>query len=827
MSKLFEGFRQEPDRYNEIFRDNGSVRTPWKSFMEVLDASSPEHMQQRYELVDRQIQENGVTYNVYGDAQGTSRPWRLAPLPNLLDAEEWRSIASAISQRAGLLNKIIGDIYGEQTLLKKGLLPAELIFGHNNYLHPCKGIRPPGNMHLHIYAADIVRSPDGRWWVMADRTQAPSGAGYALENRHIIARAFPDLYRRLKVQKLTQYFQALQHTLARLAPHDGEPPLTVLLTPGRYNETYFEHVFLARHLGIPLVEGQDLTVRHPCVYLKTLNGLKRVHAILRRQDDDFCDPLELRNDSTLGVPGLLGVARAGNVLIANALGSGVLESPGLHGFLPGICEELLSEELEMPSLATWWCGEPPALEEAVERLPELVIKPAFPSQSFAPVFGNTLDEKGLATMRARLRARPYVYVAQETVKLAHAPVWHPELEAFRAHATGMRVYAVATETGYLVMPGGLTRVAANENDDIVSMQRGGLSKDTWVCFSEHSSREEISTRRLGVSDLLRQDPYLPSRVAENMFWLGRYAERCDNNARLLRSALSRQIDLSTENDAELQLALEHCLATGLTDMTGETDPVHALLTSICDNKHAGSLAGTLRSLIWCASQVRSRLSHENWIAIIELEQELNTLIPASLPPGTALAFLDRLLMSLSALAGFAMDDMTQDNSWRFLMIGRRLERLQFLSSLTARLMKSTEANTPHGLDWLLEMADSRITYRSRYLSSAQLIPVIDLVMLDPANPHSLIFQLNVLLRNLGRLGDQNDYGLTAMTDKLMTLNLAVVESEQTESLRLQKALLVLSGLLEETYSAACHVSEKLSMQYFAHIDSGSHPTASS
>lgn len=824
MPDLLSDYPHDAGRFDEVRQSDGSPHPYWESFVRVLASFSPEQMQQRHDLVNRLVHENGITYNIYGDANGINRPWRLGPLPNLIPDREWQGIASGIAQRAGLLDRMLADIYGPQHLLREGFLPPALVYGHNNFLWPCVGIRPAGGRFLHVYAADLARAPDGQWWVMADRTQTPSGMGYALENRQIIARAFPALYRQLHVQGLSGAFQALQQNLARLAPSEGEPPLTVLLTSGRYNETYFEHVYLARQLGMPLVEGHDLTVRQPYVYLKTLNGLKRVHAILRRMDDDFCDPLELRSDSALGVPGLLEAVRAGSVVMANALGSGVLESPGLLGFLPRICEHLYGEPLQMPSVASWWCGEAPVMEDALEKLADLVIKPAFPSQSFEPVFGRHLDEEGLAALAGRIRRRPSAYVAQERVQLARSPVWYPDKSTFLPHATGMRVYAVATERGYVVMPGGLTRVASDDEADVVSMQRGGTSKDTWVCFSSSRRTEGPVMNRLGVADLLRQDPNLPSRMAENMFWLGRYAERCQNHARLLRSALARDVELGGESDTALGMALQCCRLFGLANE--DEEPAASLLAGVFDNENANSLASQLRSLIWAASQVRGRLSAENWAAIVELQQEADVLLPEGLEPADALSFLDRLLMSQSALAGFALDNMTQDSGWRFLMIGRRLERLQFLATLMAEIFPQAASASSAVLDWLLEMADSTITYRSRYLSSAQLIPVLDLVLLDPGNPHALDFQLQKLAQTLGALGADHDYGLLQMREKLQSLNLGVLESELAYGQRLAGALVMLAAMLAELAEASRQISDQLGLHYFAHVDAVNQITAS-
>ncbi|PTQ91201.1 circularly permuted type 2 ATP-grasp protein [Agitococcus lubricus] len=824
MPTLFDAYQVDSSRYNEIFAADGTVHPHWYRFATTLQSMTASQMQERADLVAQQIHENGVTYNVYADPQGTNRPWRLGPIPNLIPAEQWQVLAEGITQRATLLNAMLADIYGEQRLIREGLIPAELIYGHNNFLRPCMGIKQPHNTFLHVYAADVARDANGQWWIMADRTQTPSGAGYALENRQIIARAFPELYRQLKVQSLNDYFLILRQTLSRLSPSSGEAPLIVLLTSGRFNETYFEHIYLARHMGIPLVEGYDLTVRGSVVYLKTLNGLKRVHVILRRLDDDYCDPLELRSDSALGVAGLLDAVRSGTVLVANALGSGVLESAGLLGFLPNACQYLLKEPLKLPSIATWWCGEDPVREEALSKLNRLVVKPAFPSQRFEPVFGEKLSKKELESLKRRIERRPYAYVAQELVALAQSPVWHKDTGQFQAQSSGMRVYAVASDEGYSVMAGGLSRVASHHGANVVSMQRGGISKDTWVCFGQSTRTEKPKVRTIGVRDLLRQDPYLPSRVAENMFWLGRYSERCDNNARLLRSALSRHIELAGDSDLSLEIALESCQFLGL--YPEDKDLSSQLLAGICDAKWGSSLVSNLRSLIWSASQVRGRLSQENWITIAELQQEADSLRPEQLELGQALSFVDRLLMSLSSLAGFAMDDMTQDNSWRFLMLGRRLERLQFLADMIAQLLQTNAAIEQTGLDWLLELADSTITYRSRYLSSAQLIPVLDLILLDPSNPHSLQFQLDTLLAYLAQLDHDNDYGLAALRERLRSLNFDVLESEMDYPTRLPRALGLIAVLLQDIARTGRDLSDHLSLRYFAHIDTISQPTVS-
>ncbi|HSC75241.1 MAG TPA: circularly permuted type 2 ATP-grasp protein [Pseudomonadales bacterium] len=782
---------------------HGVVRPHWKRLLQVVN-SSPSQMQQRERLIQRQIRENSVTYNVYADPQGADRLWQLDALPNIIPAAEWQTLAAGVAQRARLLNKVLADLYGEQQLLCNGLLPTELIYGHNHFLWPCRGIQPPGGVFLHTYAVDLARAPDGRWWVMADRTQSPSGAGYTLENRQILARAFPDLFRDLRVQHLSRYVDTLRDTLTQLAPCDaGETPLSVLLTPGRFNETYFEHLYLAQHLGFPLVEGHDLTVRDGNVYLKTLDGLQRVHTVLRRLDADFCDPLELRADSALGVPGLLDAARTGRVLVANALGSGVLESPGLLGFLPKISEHLLGETLMLPSVATWWCGEKPVLQQALTQLEKLVVKPAFPSQNFNEISGASLSGAELAALAQRLQERPYAYVTQEQVRLSQAPVWGDDTTGQKSiiqQAISMRVYAVATADGhYHVMPGGLTRIATDEHGTI-SMQRGGGSKDTWVLADGLPQGAPPRTRLLGAKELVRGSTFLPSSLAENLFWFGRYSERCESGARLLRAEIARYV-----NDEDTQ--------------TVDTELTENLLDNLQRMHNAGS-------------QVRGRLSHENWRALVEIQRETRLMEDQTEEKnsehlGDSLEQLDRLLLSLAALSGFAHDDMTRDDGWRFMMIGRRIERLQCLAGIFAECLRDkiahrTESLQRTALDWLLEIGNSTITYRLRYLAAAQLIPVLDLLLLDTSNPHALLFQMNTLVKMT-----TVDTSLHTLSEQLATLDLDSLENSLFGARNTVDFLNGLADLLDNISLACSQLSDRLHLRHFAHVDDVSQQMVSS
>ena len=455
------------------------------------------------ETCERLVHEQGITYNVYGDPRGMERPWQVDPIPLVIAPEEWRTLEAGLIQRATLLNQILADCYGAQELIRSRWLSPAMVFAQPDFLRPCHNLRMPDDVFLHFYAADLARSPDGRWWVVSDRTQIPTGAGYALANRLVTSRVLPEPFRDHYVHRLAGFFRDAQNALARLAPRQADKARVVMLTPGPHNETYFEQAYLARYLGYMLVEGQDLTVRDNHVFLKTLSGLERVDVILRRVDDDFCDPLELRNDSILGVPGLVEAVRAGNVVMANALGTGLVQSPAFMSFLPGLCRHILGEDLKLPSVATWWCGQPAAREYVIEHLDKLILKPAFRSHVPVPDPEKPLGEAERAALKRHIQFDPDLFVAQERVELSTAPVW--DKDGLAARPVSLRVFLVATENGYRVMPGGLTRVSPDAGGKFISMQSGGSSKDTWVISETpveevtllHSSGSNVELRRTG------------------------------------------------------------------------------------------------------------------------------------------------------------------------------------------------------------------------------------------------------------------------------------------------------------------------------------------
>jgi uncharacterized circularly permuted ATP-grasp superfamily protein/uncharacterized alpha-E superfamily protein len=805
-----------PGRYDELLDAAGDLRPQWRSLVErIAGVDARASARRSLDLTRRLIVENGVTYNVYADPQGADRPWALDPIPLVLTNAEWRTIESGLAQRARLLEALFADLYGPQRLLAEGVVPPDLVFGHPNFLWPCLGMSPKRGNWLQIYAADLARAPDGRWWVMADRTQTPSGAGYALENREILEQVLPDSLAEIATRRIGGFFGELRNRLLE-GIEANETPLAVILTPGPFNETYFEHAYLARQLGLPLVEGTDLTVRNDTVYLKTVAGLRRVHAILRRLDDDFCDPVELRSDSALGVAGLLGAVRAGRVEVANALGTGVLESAAWLGFLPKIAARLLGETLELPTLATWWCGEGPALDYVLDHLDQLVIKPAWPNQRFEPVFGRTLSGESRRQLIERLQTRPHAYVAQEHLALSQAPVWRPYgALGFAAKAISIRMYAVGSAEGHKVMPGGLARIAANDAAaDVVSTQRGGGSKDIWV-LAETADENGAETPRHASRMAIRYDE-IPSRLVENLYWFGRYSVRCEDKTCLLRATLGSRIE-----EGVWRAAVGICRHIGL--IAPDVEPTGSLR----DDRNPQGVVADVRRLAWCASQVRGRLSSGYWRAVSDMQRRLAEGLAARDEPR---AILDRLSLSLAALAGFSLDDMTQDAGWRLLRIGRRLERLQFGADLLANYLITESAPRQRNVEWLLEAYDSMRVYRSRYAVAPQLGPALDLLLRDTEHPGALAFLSRSLTRDLvalsASLGASSDGGaedaLEAGIPVLSDAELLELENEDAEANRARQALAV---RLRAVAAAAGTLSDRLSLRHFAHISLNSQALA--
>lgn len=759
---VLQRYSAAPGIFDEMEEAPAQPRLHWRAFIGSLQQLGRHELLSRWQNGRRIIREHGVTYNVYGDPKGMDRPWGLDFVPLLITAEEWARIEAGLVQRLRLFNLILADIYGgSQRLLRDGFLPPELIYANPGFLRPCRAIPVAAQVYLHLHACDLGRSPDGKWWVLADRTQAPSGAGYALENRTVVSRILPGEIGDCNVQRLGGFFRRQREMLVSLAPPGRSHPTIVLLTPGPHNETYFEHAYLARHLGFPLIEGADLTVRDRRVFLKTIEGLQPVDVILRRVDDCFCDPLELRGDSFLGVAGLVEATRAGNVTVANALGAGLMESPAFLAFLPSLCRHLLGAELLLPSLATWWCGQAEELRYVTDHLDSLILKPAFGSRRSLPIPGSgalkprrkALEER--AKVIEAIHASPRDFVAQERVKLSRAPAWVDDHLA--AGFVTVRAYVASGADSFAILPGGLTRVSNNPDDLVVSMQSGGGSKDTWVLADGVTSPPEpapvLAEPRL--ADTV--SPGVPSRAADHLFWLGRYTERLEQLLRVLRCVLGRVSDQPGGGDPAERRGLEELAAhLGLFAPSppvelGSRELSQRMLEVLYQPEEPGGVRELLKRVRFIASTVRDRFSGDTWRILGRLEIDARAR-PGRLPLARATALIHSLVLDLAAFNGMEMENMTRGHGWRFLDFGRRLERgLRVLKLLSAAV--SVESASSAVLEPVLEIADSVMTYRRRYFTAPQMAGVLDLLLRDESNPRSLLFQVNVLADHAAALMD--------------------------------------------------------------------------
>jgi len=783
-----------PGVFDEMVAPDGSIRPHWRGLLSRLAALGPEEIDRRAERGRRLIRDNGVTYNVYDDPGGQDRPWIMDPVPLLVAEREWQEIERAAAQRARLLNAALADLYGPRHLLSEGALPPGLVYGNPAYLRAMVDARPRDGVFLHMVAMDLARSPDGRWWVVDTRTEVPSGIGYALENRVIMNRVLPDVMRDLPVHRLAVHLALLRETLIGRAPPTRERPRVVLWTPGPFNETYFEHVYLARYMGFTLVEGADLTVRDGRVFLKTLEGLQPVDVILRRNDSSFCDPLELRSDSTLGAPGLVEAVHNHTIALANTLGSGLAESPGLMPFLPALCRRLLGEDLRMPSVATWWCGQARERAHVVDALESLAVRSAF--NGTGRVYrGADLTPTERDSLRAEIARRPFAWVGQEAVSLSTVPTWAEGRLAPRPLV--LRVHVFANGEDYAVIPGGLARVSGTPGQQSVSMQGGGGSKDTWV-LSRHPIGLPARPRPGSTSPrLVRGVRDLPSRVADDLFWLGRYVERCDSTIRLLRATVGRLTEIGP-GSMELGVALGILWPLGHPPFTPPAGPsadeqdaaLRAVLATNQDTTNPGGMAAMALNVHRIGLRVRDRLSMDNWRAIVALMEALGLHaytgglgatwgpggIPPAITPEDAVPRLSAVLMPIQVMVGLGNENMTRGLGWRFLDTGRRIERaLRLLDILEGVARTEGEARTA-ALDLALEAADSQMTYRARYLDAAQTVPALDVLLADESNPRSLAYQLARLTLHMDSLAPDQAFGLRTHEQRLAMRLLGIVRT---------------------------------------------------
>ena len=728
-------------------------------------------------------------YRKYDGAEGKERAWPLAHVPLIIDESEWLLITRGLTQRADLLERIVADIYADNTLVSRGLLPPELVARNAEFLRPMVGIKPRSGHFLHFCAFELGRGPDGGWWVLGDRTQAPSGAGFALENRVATTRALSEIYSSLNVHRLAGFFRDFRDTLfAEAGKNDGR---VAILSPGQLNDTYFEHAYIARYLGFMLLEGEDLVIEDGRVMVRTVAGLKPVSVLWRRVDAAFVDPLELRYDSHIGTPGLADAIRHGSISMVNAVGSGILETRAFAAFMPKLARAILGEELELPGIATWWCGQDKERQHVIDNLDRMMVGPAFSTNlaiddNPATRLGASFTAEARADLLRRIGKRGGDFVGQEPVRLSTAPV----------HVAGrleprpitLRVYAARTANGWTIMPGGFARVGYTLDTAAIAMQRGGQAADVWVVSGKPVEIVSLLPR---AGEKLIRNPAgsLPSRAADNLIWLGRYAERCEATVRILRAYNARLAEVS---NPKLPILVD---TRTYLDHLG-VDARIAL---------PPGLMASIDSAVRSASQIRDRFSPDGWLALNDLAKTARRFTTTLKPGDDATRAMTVLLRKLAGFSGLVHENMYRFAGWRFLELGRRLERGIQLAGITGWL---TRPAAPDGaLEMLLEIGDSVIAHRRRYSVSAGTQSAIDLLVLDPLNPRSVLFQVAELMAQLEALPGGVDEGQLSHSVKAalqIHTDLRIAEPEEMTPERLDQlghAIGDLAGLIASEYFA--------------------------
>jgi len=780
------GYAAMPGVADEMVDTNGKVRPVWQHLLSSLGNMTDHELHERFARADRYLRDAGVFYRAYGGQSSGDRAWPISHIPVLIDETEWQAVSEGLVQRANLLEEIVADIYGDNKLVQEGFIPPALIASNPEFLRPLVGVKPVGGHYLHFCSFEIGRGPDGNWWVLADRTQAPSGAGFALENRVATTRAFSDIYSETYVHRLASFFGAFRDAL-QAGKHNADDRIAVL-SPGPANETYFEHAYIARYLGIMLLEGEDLTVVNDKVMVRTVAGLKPVGVLWRRLDAAYADPLELNQSSRIGTPGIVQALRSGSVTFVNALGSGILETRALLAFTPKICRHLLGEKLKLPSIATWWCGQETEREHVNRNIGRMVIGPAYSRMPFfedngQSVLGSTLRSTAQESIGDWLKNDGGKLVGQEVVTLSTTPAYVNGKLVPRPMS--LRVYAARTKDGWEIMPGGFARIGSGDDVAAIAMQAGGTAADVWIVSDKPVARttlfpaDESFTRTMPGS--------LPSRAADNLFWLGRYIERAEGQLRILRAWHARFAESADPEQPLLAYVSEYLGAM-------DVDMEHAVPESLLRN---------IESAVYSASNIRDRFSPDGWLALTDLAKTARRFHTTVKPGDDASHAMTILLRKLAGFAGLVHENMFRFTGWRFLAIGRYLERGLHMTRLLGHM---SGPDAPDGsLDMLVEIGDNVMTHRRRYNVNTARLTVTDLLALDHLNPRSILFQLNEIRTEVEQLpnalvsGQMSPFyreavklhsGVAVMTPEAM---------DQDVYRKLEREMEKLSDLLAQTY----------------------------
>ena len=824
---------------DELFSLNDEVKPYWNKLFTAFDAMGVSGLTARQKDIDWLLSENGVTYNVYNDPQGMHRPWNLNIVPFVLHQKEWDQVSLGIKQRAEILNLVLKDVYGEGKLIKEGIIPYEVIYGHRGFLRQCAGMELNTEKFLSIYAADLCRGTDGRLWVVNDRTEAPSGMGYALENRSTINRILPEMFAEMKVKRHSDFFQDLNQMLIDADPGKKENPNIVILTPGSHNETYFEHAYMASFLGYPLVQGNDLVVRDGFVWMKSLQGLKQIDVILRRVDDIFTDPLELREDSHLGVAGLLDVVRRKNVSVINPIGSGVIENPGLIPFMPAIAKYFLNQELILPQIASWWCGQETEKNYVLENLSKLVVKRIDRTNRESIYFGEFLNPEELDALKKVIQERPYRFVAQERINFSTAPNFCDD-HTLEPRNIVARAFCTASKNEYSVMQGGLVRVSPDADTFRVSNQRGGTSKDFWVMQDKRVKPEinrhwqkKTSVAMSGLNDL-------PSLTAENLYWAGRYVGRTLVTARFLRVVMRQMVlvqNKSEQPDSEklrlLFKAVTHLTDTypGFTEKAEDgthamDDPMQEMLAVILDKDKVGSLAHTIQMFSNSYYSIRNLWSTDMWRVFENIQKTWNALVEGEDHSiNRILKVLNQLITRLIAFMGLIEESIMVQQGLLLYFIGLQMEQSTLtITKCRALLSIKYEEQVEYDLlEYLLTSHESLNIYRYSYRSHIELEHVLDLILLDKDYSRSLTFMVNRLQKDIARLPHSGqDHQLTKYQKLVFKAfaKLRLAESTKLAKTKSKKDFRreELETLLKQLSELLHKSSQSISNTYFNHTD---------
>ena len=812
------GYAGLPGRYDECRAPDGSLRAPWADFLGRLGPDPAATLRGAAEACYRAVLEQDVSMNVYAGARSEPKPWPLDVVPHLVGADDWAVLSDGLCQRARLFNTLLADLYGPQKFLRGRILPAQLAMANRQFLRACSGLGSLPGVFLHHYAVDIARSPDGHWWVLQDRMDAPSGLGYSLQNRFITRTALSQELHGMQVERITPFFHDFGASLTELSSTPGrrEDPRIVFLTPGPANETYFEHAYLARYLGYPLVEGADLTTRDRQVYLRTVGGLKRVSAIVRRVDSGFCDPLELNSGSVLGVPGLVHAAQGGRVVIANQLGGAALESASLLAFLKPLCKSVLGEDLRLPSVATWWCGQKSARDYVLDNLDALVIKPSFRERRGSTTrYAALLGPAERAALAQSIRARPGDFCGQERVLLGTTPAWSGG--DLRPVPFVMRLFVAWHEGEYRVMPGGLTRFDPTGADAIVSLQKGSATKDTWVISSGRPRDTPWVMPAEGAASYHRPES-TPSRLADNLYWLGRYLER---TAQLLW--LLEQLDPLVGGevatlDPEVTRDALRLMLTAQQDRAEEDASLAEMAAQVracaSDPEHPGGLPSNLGSLIRVLDQVKVNLPPEFW-GIIRRLRSIAT-------GGNPLAAPD-LGQQLASLAALSSETLAHDTGWHFLKLGLRIERARHIVFLADELLlpdrpegAPAAAPSEFRLQTLLQFTGCLFTYRSLYHGVFQPASILSWLFGAPENPRGLRFQADRISEHAALVPEElAPRAVSALRGTAFRL---VSNTKLTDPALLASDPCEAQAFFTEAEAILTELNNRLTHTYFSHSD---------